>query len=162
MTIASAMALALAALLTAACSASARDSESEDAAVEVSTEQAAHPLITADPELAAGDLTKEQSAIVLKLLDDICGDTWCEGEYNWHFPKIDCRFAKGKCTLGFRVTDRNPTPPKNYRRSCTVRDARAFTDLVQTAPNGYRSLDETFYDNVSRCVQRIEDDLKPK
>jgi len=117
------------------------------------------PLEATEAELQTSDLTNEQAAVALKLLDDICGDTWCEGEYNWHFPKIACRFAKSTCTLSFRVTTYDD-PPKNYMRGCKVRDLTRFEDLVQTAPNGYQSLNDAFYDKVSACISRIEDDLR--
>jgi len=113
-----------------------------------------------ETETGAGDLTTSQSEIVLKLLDDICGDTWCEGEYNWHFPKIVCRFSDAVCTLSFRVTDPNREPAEDYARWCKVHDLRTFDDLVQTAANGYQSLNDDFYDNVSTCVEQIEHDLR--
>ncbi|WP_394843407.1 hypothetical protein LZC95_40965 [Pendulispora brunnea] len=140
-----ALCLFMVASLTIGCAGSSGDADVE--------------LANAEAELQTNDLTKEQSAVALKLLDDICGDTWCEGEYNWHFPKIVCRFAQPSCTVTFRVTTYDD-PPKNYTRWCKVRDLGRFEDLVQTAPNGYQSLNDTFYDKVSACISRIEDDLR--
>jgi len=111
---------------------------------------------------ASSDLTKAQSTLILKLLDDVCGDSWCEGAYDWHFPKIVCHFSPGTCTLTFRITDPNPTPQKTYWRSCKVTDLHAFGELVDTAPNGYQSLVDGFYDKVSGCIDHIEDDLRTK
>ncbi len=147
------------AVFTAACSASSHEMAAENA-VEVSATDALE-----SSELApdtAGDLNKAQSSTVLKLLDDVCGDSWCEGDYDWHFPKIVCHFTPGTCTLTFRITDPNPTPPKTYWRSCKVSGLRSFEDLVDTAPNGYQSLENGFYDDVSICIDHIEKDLRAK
>jgi len=140
-------------LVVAACggapeSAASRDGTSVEETRDVQTD----PLTTSD-------LPKEQSAVVLKLLDDICGDTWCEGEYDWHFPKIVCHFSAGTCTLTFRITDANEEPPKTYWRSCRVEGFERFEDMVETAPNGYQSLKDAFYTKVSTCIEGIEDHL---
>ncbi|WP_394832862.1 hypothetical protein LVJ94_40810 [Pendulispora rubella] len=142
-----ALCLVIVASLATACAGSSGEVELEPAATDI------------EAELQTSDLSKEQAAIALKLLDDICGDTWCEGEYNWHFPKIVCRFAQTSCTVTFRVTTYDD-PPKNYTRWCKVRELTRFEDLVQTAPNGYQSLNDAFYDKVSACISRIEDDLR--
>jgi len=146
------------ALLSAACSASSHETAADDA-VEVSSSESALETDTLAPDTAS-DLTKTQSSTVLKLLDDICGDTWCEGDFDWHFPKIVCHFTPGTCTLTFRITDPNPTPAKTYWRSCKVSGLKSFDDLVDTAPNGYQSLDNGFYDDVSLCIDHIEKSLR--
>lgn len=136
----------LAAALLVGCSA---DSQSEGEAVAQN--------VAAIEE--GSDLTAEQSQTVLKLLDDTCADSWCEGDYDWHFPKVICHFAGQSCTLTFRITDPRKNPPATYWRSCKANDLKAYSDLVQTAPNGYSSLADGFYDQVSGCVERIEKEL---
>ncbi|HWL86190.1 MAG TPA: hypothetical protein VNO21_10330 [Polyangiaceae bacterium] len=121
---------------------------------------AASSALAADTtDTTPSDLSDEQSKLVRQLLDDVCGDSWCEGAYEWKFPKVVCDFAGGTCTLTFLATDRGPTPAANYWRSCKVQDLTAFSDLVQTAPNGYSSLTDPFYDKVSACIDHIEHNL---
>jgi hypothetical protein len=46
--------------------------------------------------LGSNALTKKQASTVLKLVDDICGDTWCEGDHNFLFDQIECTRPAGK------------------------------------------------------------------
>ncbi len=137
---------AAAAALLAGCSASSDDNE-----------QVAQSVAAVEE---SSDLTDEQRQTVLKLLDDACADSWCEGDYDWHFPKIVCHFGDQSCTLTLRITDPRPNPPATYWRSCKTSDVKAYTDLVRTSPNGYSSLADEFYDQVSDCVDRIEKELR--
>jgi hypothetical protein len=118
-------------------------------------------------ELASGGLTKKQASTVLKLVDDICGDTWCEGDHNFNFDRIQCTLpcgkASGSCRLAFRIfsydsdLDTGPT----YARECKVTGFTGFASLVETSQNGYQSLAWTFYDALSECIAKLETELPP-
>jgi hypothetical protein len=137
------------------CSAAAGETESEP--VEEVSEQ----------ELAKNALTKQQASTVLKLVDDICGDTWCEGDHNFRFDRLECTKPCGKtpgsCRLTFRIfsydTDVKTGP--TYTRTCTTRGFTGFTSLVETAANGYQSLNWDYYDALSACIDRVESQLPP-
>lgn len=109
-----------------------------------------------DSALCKNALSAAEERTTLKLIDDICGDTWCEGDNNFAFEKLTCR---GKsCTLRLLIIPREDDPP-TYSRSCTTRGFSGFSSLVQTAPNGYQSLQPAFYDALSACINRLEDAL---
>lgn len=116
-------------------------------------------------ELSAGVLTSKQAKTVLKLVDDMCGDSWCEGDHNFHFDRIECSRgcgqAAGTCRLDFRIfpydTDLKTGP--TYARSCKTSGFNGFASLVDTAPNGYQSLNWEYYDALSACINDIESKL---
>src|ERR1043165_2452596 len=82
-------------------------------------------------------LTAAQQATALKLIDDICGDTWCEGDHNFRFDRLvcqeGCRDRPGSCEMTFRVfsydtdVDTGPT----FVRSCRTTGFTGFDSLVR-------------------------------
>jgi len=137
-------------LALSACAAPAASDASEDA--EPTTE---------DLTKAKNDLTAKQAKLVVDALNDVCGDTWCEGDYSWDFSKIVCDFTKKTCTFTVKITDPgtddSAKDDKVYWRSCKVSKVGAFTSMIDTAQNGYQSLNETFYDKINACVTKLED-----
>jgi hypothetical protein len=115
-------------------------------------------------QLSRAKLSKPQQATVLKLIDDICGDTWCEGDHNFSFDSLDCekgcRAPAGTCRLTFRVfsydTDIETGP--TYTRSCRTEGFSGFDSLVETQGD-YQSLAPAYYDALTQCISRVEDDL---
>lgn len=109
-------------------------------------------------------LTSEAEAVVLKAIDDICGDTWCEGDHNFSFDRLECvkgcAGQAGSCRLTFRVfsyetdVDTGPT----YTRSCRTPGFTGFDSLVETFGD-YHSLQPAYYDALTECIGRVESHL---
>jgi hypothetical protein len=114
--------------------------------------------------LVKNALSRKQQATVLKLVDDICGDTWCEGDHNFSFDRLDCRMGcaahAGSCELTFRIfsydTDIETGP--TYVRSCTTAGFTGLASLVETT-NGYQSLQPEYYAALSACIGEVESQL---
>jgi hypothetical protein len=106
-------------------------------------------------------LTPAQSKQVLKLIDDICGDTWCEGDNDFSFERLACSASSRRCTLVFEVIPRDDGAAglPFYLRSCTTRHFTGFDSLVTTGENGYQSLQPDYYDALTECISRVEDRL---
>lgn len=104
------------------------------------------------------DLSSEDEKKVLNMLDDVCGDTWCEGDYQWWFKKLRCSFDAKSCTLTMLVVDPayDDKPTRTFWRSCKISGLSGKDALTDVAANGYESLDDAFYDRVSDCVDGIE------
>jgi hypothetical protein len=116
-------------------------------------------------ELSSHGLTPKEGKTVLKLVDDICGDTWCEGDHNFHFDRIectrDCVNVAGTCRLAFRIfpSDSDLKTGPTYSRSCQTSGFNGFASLVDTAGNGYQSLNWEYYDSLSACINEVESQL---
>jgi hypothetical protein len=79
-------------------------------------------------------------------LNDLCGDTWCEGEYDYKFTKLVC---EGKsCDLSFTATYYDGK--KKYEAAVKV---TGFTDVV---PDEDGSFDEA----VGEALLKWEQDPK--
>jgi len=113
-------------------------------------------------ELGENALSPAQSKTVLKLVDDICGDTWCEGDYNFAFRKLQCATCTGTCILTLQLLPREGMPDegKAYTRTCTTRGFTGFDSLVQTSASGYQSLQGNYYSALTECISRLEDEVR--
>jgi hypothetical protein len=74
-----------------------------------------------------------------------------------------CRKTPGTCRLGFRILpyDSDPSTGPSYARSCETPNFVSFASLVETAQNGYQSLNWDFYDALSACIAKLESELPP-
>jgi hypothetical protein len=143
-----------------ACSADF-ESTQPDHAAEADTEQ----LGEVRDALRRSTLTRSQASTVLFLIDRVCGDTWCSGDYNYGFDYLACwdtPTGEGVCKLWLRLIPREgmPSAGRHYFRSCTTRGFRDFESLVHTTRYGYQSLEPEYYDALTECTTELEARLR--
>ena len=51
--------------------------------------------------------TESQKETVVKAIDNICGDTWCEGDYDFKFNQFACNKKSSECELTFQFIERS-------------------------------------------------------
>ena len=56
-------------------------------------------------QLLANDLTATESNNLSTSLDNICGDTWCEGSFNWSVDNFTCSFDSKTCSVDLTLID---------------------------------------------------------
>lgn len=114
--------------------------------------------------LAKNALSNTEAATVLQLVDNICGDTWCSGDYNFSFDRIQCHAGcaarPGSCKLTFRMFsyDTNLETGPTFTRSCRTQEFTGFESLVKTL-RGRQSLQPDYYDALTECIARVESHL---
>ena len=106
------------------------------------------------------DLTPRQEAVVLDLIDDVCGDTWCEGDFAFDFRRFECSPEKQSCVLRLRIASWEKQPLEWQWRSRQITGFPRFWQMVETSDSGYQSLDGDFYTAVSDAISRIEDSVR--
>ncbi len=106
------------------------------------------------------DLTHRQEAVVLDLIDDVCGDTWCEGDSAFDFRRFHCSPETQSCVLRLRIASWDDDPLEWRWRSREITGFPRFRQMVQTSDSGYRSLDPEFYSAVSDAISSIEDSVR--
>ncbi len=113
---------------------------------------------SASEALTKNALTRAQSKTALSLIDRICGDTWCDGDYDFGFRKLSCNKRGKTCTLTLQVFPREgvPTTRASYWRSCKTGGFTGFASLVTTAPSGYQALQDDYYSALTECISSIE------
>lgn len=111
-------------------------------------------------------LSRRESRTVLQLVDNICGDTWCEGDHNFSFDQIECQQGRsvhpGSCRLTFRLFSHDTTleAGPTFTRVCRTSNFSGFASLVQTTGE-YQSLQPAYYQALSDCIARVESNLPP-
>jgi hypothetical protein len=142
--------LAMDALLVAACGSGA------GAAPEVDGGEGS-PVETREEALVGNALTPDQAKTALALIDGICADTWCSGDYDFGFRRLTCNRAAETCTLTLQVFPRDDeaSAERSYWRSCITSGFEGFSSLVERSANGYESLSDDYYDALTECTTRI-------
>ena len=107
---------------------------------------------------APNDLKPAQEKLILQLIDDVCGDSWCEGDHNFKFAKLKCSFTARACTITLDIIDPKDgaKPQRDFWRSCKMTNISAFNAMIDTAPNGFQSLGDDFYGKVDACIAKLE------
>lgn len=152
-----------AALFFAACGGATDDSEVEVGEL-TSSEQGAERSLEAARNIPwlKNALSTRESQTVLKLIDDICGDTWCSGDYDFAFRRISCDKRSATCLLTLQIFPRDGvvSSQASYFRTCKTHGFTGFESLVTTSANGYRALNERYYDALTECTSRITAKLR--
>ncbi|MDP3157037.1 MAG: GIDE domain-containing protein [Archangium sp.] len=77
-----------------------------DLAIKSLTPDAAPAVAAAEGEEKKGAFTAEELATRVADLNELCPDTFCEGQFNYDFKKLDCLDAS-HCTLSFVAKDQD-------------------------------------------------------
>ena len=113
-------------------------------------------VLLGSPARAAGQgLTAAQERVVLDLVDDACGDSWCEGDYAFSFRRLSCSSADGVCRLRLRIALLTDAPLRWRWRTGELR-YRTYEQLVVPAPDGSLSLASDVYLELTGAVQQVE------
>ncbi len=105
----------------------------------------------------ANGLTAAQKKTFLQVLDQDCGDSWCEGDYTIDFANVTCMFsspASSSCTLVMKFTlyqDGAPTNAPSGYRSCKVKGLHSYSDLMKDG-----DLTDNYLNKLNDCVDQIE------
>jgi hypothetical protein len=90
---------------------------------------------------------------ILKLIDHICSDSWCAGDYDYKFSAFSCNDTNALCTLSFQIIDRDskPTETHSFKRRCTFKGISSINNIIRD-----KNLTEEFYDKLNICVSDRE------
>jgi hypothetical protein len=110
-----------------------------------------------DEGLLANALTRTEINAVLRVVDAVCGDTWCEGDNDFRFRHLFCESSAGTCSLMFQTAARDGTSPPRWRwQMCRTSGFTGFDSLVDTSPGGNQWLTDSYYEALTACIDRLE------
>jgi hypothetical protein len=146
----------LAALALAACGGTEPAVTDDVIDGEVAVIEAAEADLEAEADLKADrtTLTSAQQRTVLQQIDNICGDTWCEGEFNFRFTRMACDFGARRCTLSATLLPYDNSG-KTYPRACRITGLSSYRSMITGTSSNPRLVD-AFYNKVNDCVTRWE------
>jgi len=131
-------------------------------------------------------LSADRTRGTLDSLNDLCGDVWCEGSFEWYFHGLTCDGKKKLCHLDVRMYHAGKTERKvealkrkgkafaaevlaqsareccthpgitNNIAPCTVFDARC----ALTTGLGQTEFPERFHETLTLCLNALEDGVR--
>ena len=131
-------------------------------------------------------LSEERARTELGGFNELCGDVWCEGSFEYFFHGLRCDEKKKLCHLDVRMYDRQKTEKKveglkktgkgftahvlfqKSRRCCThpgisdkimpctTYDARCELETKV----GKEEFPMAFHDSMSNCIRALEDEIR--
>ena len=115
-------------------------------------------FIIINTQLSRGDIKSED--LVLEAVDNICGDTWCEGDFNFEFTHFDLDKGKGVAKLMFNLLFEEDIV-KKYPTKCILNGFNNFSDII-TNYNGYYGvqLTDNYYEKLSECISDREEEFR--
>ena len=98
-------------------------------------------------------VTQNDSIQVLKLIDRVCADSWCAGDYDYKFSAFSCNDSTSICTLSFKIIDRDAKPGEQNSKSkrCIFQQITSSEMIFHE-----NKLNEEFYDKLNFCVSDRE------
>lgn len=111
----------------------------------------------------------EDADRIMKAIDDICGDSWCEGAFDYHFQKVLLKPEKNETQILFRMSQEYPVRLDwNENQVFKAQINRRFYDVSCILP-GYSSYDRIMqseyalrwevYTALTQCINALEDRL---
>lgn len=104
---------------------------------------------------------------IRKAIDNICGDTWCEGDFQFEFTKVVLDKEANQFTVNFVMVPYldEETVLDDETVTAIVKPGAAVKCVVKGHSNPEKivsktgSLDQDVYNAVSNCVNSLENSL---
>ena len=105
--------------------------------------------------ISAEAISAKEEVKVLTLLNNFCGDSWCEGAYDIHFKAIEFT-PYNEIYILAAVTPMDShydTKNNSVALHCQVFDHSVITDTLTTTENDQRyEAEQRLYEVVSECI----------
>lgn len=110
-------------------------------------------LSSSAPVIAHEANPVEMNRLTLQAIDSICGDTWCEGDYQYRFDSLRCRFQDGICVLNVRYGEwpaEGQSVRYTHKIRCTLTRVNSYADLIEISP--LLRLKDDPYEQITACL----------
>ena len=97
--------------------------------------------------------------LVIELIDNICGDTWCEGDFNFEFHDFHLNRKESKATVAFDLISEYGASPRRMSTSCTIKKIHSIDEVISYY-RGRPELGNYFYEELSLCISDREDSFR--
>jgi hypothetical protein len=101
----------------------------------------------------AATITKWQEKQVLTALSSYCGNSWCEGDFDYKFKSLKCKAKSDSCQLGFTLVNRSEKT--RMKSACEYSPVRNFREILKDA-GGPEALNDGFLEALDDCFEKAE------
>ena len=99
---------------------------------------------------------QSKNELALELIDNICGDTWCEGDFNFEFSQFELDTIKAEAKVSFKLISDWGEGLKFFETDCTVKNISSMNDVISSY-RGRPELNNHFYEELSLCISDKEE-----
>ena len=101
--------------------------------------------------------TENYEDLVLEAADNICGDTWCEGDFDFEFTNFSLSESDQKANLQFTLIFEGYGLYTTYPTKCNLAGYSKVSAVIEkeTYYSGYRLTDK-YYEELSLCIANEE------
>ncbi|MBP9682072.1 MAG: hypothetical protein KBD76_11755 [Bacteriovorax sp.] len=102
--------------------------------------------------------SREQRQIILETIDKTCGDSWCEGDYDFQFNDFSCSQKTFICELSFQFIKRDEESESasfSQPQFCHFKKIHGLNQIM----NSEYMLETHFYESLSLCISKKESQI---
>ena len=91
---------------------------------------------------------------ILRSIDNVCGDTWCEGDYNFKFKNFSCNKLTKSCYVSFHFIKSDEQSLETYSpiQICHFNNITSIKQVQESK----MELNEHFYEELTSCIENLE------
>ena len=123
------------------------------------------PLVLLSISSAEAKLLPIEARVLTEEIDNHCGDTWCEGEYDFNFKSVEQSDDELIVNFDVIIWASNLESFTPYPRECRIPGDYSFDDLLypihgsQPGDNQHYRLTDFLADQMNECISSIEREL---
>ncbi len=115
------------------------------------------------PSLFCQSLLEQDEKDLLRYIDDLCGDTWCESDSDYIFKTLQCDFKAQRCVMTFDILPwgmiRDKASCQRIEKQCVIEGLRGSDDLLtRKKPTGIE-INREFYYRLGECVNKVSEQV---
>jgi hypothetical protein len=99
-----------------------------------------------------------QRQVILETIDKTCGDSWCEGDYDFSFKNFSCSNKTFVCELSFQFIKRDEETNAGTFSKMQYCHFKNIHDFNQIMENEY-ALNSYFYESLTECITKKENTI---
>ncbi len=105
-------------------------------------------------------LTPTEQRGLLDAIDRICGDTWCEGDFDFAFHAFTCQKSERSCDLKLEyVWSQEDGPSVRVPYTCVFEEIATKAQIL-TEEGGRLTYTDDLYDRITECLSDGEADAR--
>ena len=99
------------------------------------------------------------SDLALELIDNICGDSWCEGDFNFEFLHFELNTKTSTATVGLVLINEWYQGLRRLKATCKIKNINSMDQVIQYY-RGRPELTNNFYEELGLCISDKEEKFR--
>jgi len=93
----------------------------------------------------------DELVTALRVINNTCADTWCEGEFDFEFHSISTNDVQKNAVVELSLMTKWKGGQLTYKTHCDIDNIERGTDIYSSTTYGYK-LKEEFFNALNLCI----------